>query len=249
VVRERAAGWWLRASAIAQALLFGTVVTLPLYFLRREQDATLALRAAKLQQLTAQRQEIEGRLRSLQAQIEPHFLFNTLAHIRRLHEVDAARGRAMLRSLIDYLGSALPQMRDPESTLGRELALTRAYLNVQQIRMGERLRVDIDVPDVLLDAAVPSMMVLTLAENAIKHGLGPKRDGGLRASIVGARLVVQVDDDRFVGNERSGETAAHAVLRQRIGTLYGPGAQLTVAVRQPRCARATIVIDDPGAVT
>ena len=189
---------WGKLASFVRAALWGSLFTTLLYFYKRERDAARALHQTHLQRLNSQRQETEARLRSLQAQIEPHFLFNTFAHIQRLYQVSPPQGRVMLRNLIDYLRSALPQMREPDSTLGRELALTRAYQSLQQIRMGERLRVEIDVPEPLLDARLPPMMLVTLAENAIKHGLGPKREGGtlrIGARLSGGQLEVEVTDD------------------------------------------------------
>jgi LytS/YehU family sensor histidine kinase len=221
------------------------VVAVPLYFLRREQDASRALREARLQGLTAQRQEIEGRLRSLRAQIEPHFLFNTLAHIQRLHEVDPGRGAAMLRSVVDYLGAALPQMRDPAATLERELALTRAYLNVQQIRMGDRLRVEIDVPQALLGAHVPAMMVLTLAENAIKHGVGPKRGGGvlrIAARTAGSRLECAVIDDGIGLRIGAGTGRGLSNTRARLAAQFGRHATLEIGNNEGDGVRAALLL-------
>jgi hypothetical protein len=165
---------WLAPRNLAltlEAIAFGCLAAAPIYLRRQRQQRIRALRDAKLQRVKANSQQTEARLQSLQAQIEPHFLFNTLAHIVRLHQVDAQKGRQMLQSLTDYMRSALPQIRGNDCTLARELELTRSYVEVQQIRMGERLRVEVDVPAALIDAGVPAMMVLTLAENAVKHGL------------------------------------------------------------------------------
>ena len=121
---------------------------------------------------------LEARLQVMQAQVEPHFLFNTLAHVQRLYQTDPARGRSMLDSFCGYLRAALPQMRGNGSTLGREVELARAYLDTHRIRMGRRLRFEIEIPNELLAAAFPPMMLLSLVENAIKHGLNPLREGG-----------------------------------------------------------------------
>ena len=119
-----------------------------------------------------------GRLQLLQAQIEPHFLFNSLANVRRLLRTDGGAGRAMLADLLRYLESALPRLRDDQPTLEREVEIVRAFLGVHQVRMGPRLQVDIDVPQALGDRIVPPMMLLTLVENALKHGLQPLLEGG-----------------------------------------------------------------------
>jgi sensor histidine kinase YesM len=218
----------------------------PIYLRRRRQSAVRDLRDAKLRRINAERQETEARLQSLQAQIEPHFLFNTLAHILRLHQVDAQRGRAMLQSLTEYMRSALPQMRgQKEFTLGHELALTRAYVNVQQIRMGERLRVEIDVPAALMEARVPPMTVLTLAENAVKHGLGPKGEGGtlrIEASLQGEVLVVAVCDDGV--GLRLGAGTGHGLsnTRSRLAAAYGSRAALEIGNRLAGGVRAALLL-------
>lgn len=235
----------LNASIVLDWLLFGALATAPIYLRRRRQDALRALRSAKLQRVNVERQETERRLQSLQAQIEPHFLFNTLAHILRLHQVDAKRGREMLRSLTEYMASALPQVRAPNFTLGRELALTRAYVNVQQIRMGERLRVTIDVPPELMHARMPAMTVLTLAENAVKHGLGPKSEGGtlrIEASLKGELLEVAVCDDGVGLQLGAGTGHGLANTRSRLIAAYGQRAALSIANGEGGGVRAALAV-------
>jgi Histidine kinase len=240
---------WLRpgaASSILGTVLVGSLAIAPIYLRRRRQSAVRDLRDAKLRRVNAERQETEARLQSLQAQIEPHFLFNTLAHILRLHQVDAQRGRAMLQSLTEYMRSALPQMRGQKDfTLGHELALTRAYVNVQQIRMGERLRVEIDVPTPLMQARVPPMTVLTLAENAVKHGLGPKGEGGtlrIEASLQGEVLEVAVCDDGV--GLRLGAGTGHGLsnTRSRLAAAYGSRAALEIGNRPAGGVRAALLL-------
>ena len=154
-------------------------------YLCAEAEHTAAAEQCAIDAERMDHQTAEARLQMLEAQIEPHFLFNTLAHVRRLYETDPAAGARMLHNLARYLAGALPQMR-AAATLGRELDHVAAYLNIQQIRMGRRLAFAIDVPAALRDAALPPLMVLTLVENAIKHGLSPLREGGridVRASV------------------------------------------------------------------
>ena len=110
----------------------------------------------------------------LQAQIEPHFLFNSLASVKLLYEKEPDRGCALLRNLADYLHMAIPHARRREATLGEEVALARSFLSIFEVRMGERLRVRIDIPREVEDALIPSLMVGTLVENAIKHGIAPR---------------------------------------------------------------------------
>jgi len=233
------------ASFVLEAMAFGCLAAVPIYLRRQRQLRIRALRDAKLQRVKAQSQETEARLQSLQAQIEPHFLFNTLAHIVRLHQVDAQRGRQMLRSLADYMRSALPQMRGSDFTLGRELALTRSYVEVQQIRMGERLRVEFDVPAALLDARVPAMAVLTLAENAVKHGLGPKAEGGtlrIEASLQGETLEVAVCDDGVGLHLGAGTGHGLSNTQSRLDAAYGSRASLEIGNQPAGGVRAALLL-------
>ena len=228
-----------------ESMAFGCLAAAPIYLRRQRQRRIRALRDAKLQRVNAENQETEARLQSLQAQIEPHFLFNTLAHIVRLHQVDALKGRQMLRSLTEYMRSALPQMRGADCTLARELALTRSYAEVQQIRMGERLRVEIDVPAALLEARVPAMTVLTLAENAVKHGLGPKREGGtlrIEASLRDEMLEVAVCDDGVGLQLGAGTGHGLSNTRSRLEAAYGPRAALEIENRPAGGVRAALLL-------
>jgi hypothetical protein len=205
-----------------------------LHFLSRTRAAAAALHAAQIQRLDLERQMTEARLRTLRAQIEPHFLFNTLAHIQRLYQVQPVDGRRMLRNLAEYLRAALPQLRTGASTLGSEVALVRAYLNVQQIRMGRRLAFAIDAPGDLQDADLPPMMLVTLVENAIKHGLGPKREGGrvhIAARRIDAALELEVSDDGVGLPLSSGTGVGLANTRARLATLYGGAGALDIANR------------------
>jgi hypothetical protein len=225
---------WPKGNTFVRSAAWGTLFVTLLVLHKRHLETQRALHGALLRRLAAEGQETEARLRSLQAQIEPHFLFNTLAHIQRLAQVQPKRGRAMLRDLTDYLHSALPQMRQPASTLGRELAMARAYLNVQRIRMGERLRVEIDVPDALADASLPPMMLVTLVENAIKHGIGPKREGG--TVRIGARaemgqLHIDVSDDGVGLKLGTGTGRGLANTRARLATQFGAAGTLDIGTR------------------
>lgn len=212
-----------------------------------EQSAVLeevALESARMDQQTA-----EARLQMLEAQIEPHFPFNTLAHVRRLYGTDRIKGARMLHNLKAYLAVALPQMREAESTLGREIAHVTAYLNIQQIRMGRRLEFAIDVPQALHDARMPPLMLLTLTENAIKHGLGPAPDGGridARATTECGRLRVEIADTGQGFTKSSGGGTGLANIRARLEVLYGNRASLTLGLNTPRGVVAAVVLPHEG---
>jgi Histidine kinase len=224
-------------SFFLRALLMGALFTAILYYITREAMTAGALHAARLARIELDKQMAEARLRELTAQIEPHFLFNTLAHVKRLYAIDPAQGRAMLQNLGRYLHEALPHMREHTSTLGRELALVDAYLGILKGRMGERLGVTIEVPEDLLGAELPPMMLPTLVENAIKHGISPKPEGGsvtIGAVRVGDHMRVSVADDGvgFRGSDGTGVGLANT--RERLATLYGDAGSLSFAANRVR---------------
>ena len=191
-----------------------------------------ALRQAQLDRIAADRRLAEARAMTLQAQIEPHFLFNALANVRRLLQTDRTAGQAMLRQLAHYLAATLPSLRDTRSSLGRELALTTAFLDVQRIRMGARLTTAIDVPDAVRDARFPPMLLVTLVENAIKHGLAPLPEGGriaISAEAAGGRLRVRVRDTGAGIRHSGGKGIGIANSRARLAALYGGAARLALS--------------------
>ncbi len=215
----------------SRALLYGGLATAALYLFVRERDDARALHAARLEKVSLDRQTIEAHLQALQAQIEPHFLFNTLANIKLLYESESLLARPLIHDLAAYLRTALPQMREMRSTLVRELELAQAYLSVLKVRMGDRLNVVIDVPGDLRQAAVPPMMLLTLVENAIKHGLGSLPQGGtitVRAERRAETLRVSVIDDGIGFRKGFGTGVGLSNTRARLTALYGDEGRLTL---------------------
>ena len=213
------------------------------YCLHRASESEAALRATEIARRSLATAMLEARLRALQAQVEPHFLFNTLAHVRRLYRTDPVVARRMLDSFASYLESAFAQMRERDSTLGREVDLVRAYLDVQQVRMGARLAVQIDVPDALRDQRYPPMMLVSLVENAIKHGLNPLRSGGsiaIEASARDGALEVAVVDTGRGINDKIGSGVGLANTRARLAGLFGDAAKLLLAPNLPTGVRAVI---------
>jgi sensor histidine kinase YesM len=237
-------GYWIHKLRIV-VLQWGLVVAV-YYFVERSARRAAELRAAELERHRIEAQMLEARLQVMQAQVEPHFLFNTLAHVQRLYQTDPARGRSMLDSLCGYLRAALPQMRGNRSTLGREVELARAYLDTQQIRMGRRLGLGITVPDELLAAAFPPMMLLSLVENAIKHGLNPLREGGsIRIVAASADDVLRVTvTDTGAGFSTAayggGDGVGLSNIRSRLAALYRGRARLTLRGNPPHGVVATI---------
>ena len=224
--------------------LCGLFAAVYVYLRSADESAQRALAAERNRALLVQRRE-EARLRMLEAQIEPHFLFNTLANVRRLYQVDAAAAESMLDNLMRYLEVALPQMRASSSTVGREAALTEAFLAIQKIRMGGRLAYAIDVPSSLMGASLPPMMLLTLVENAIKHGLAPLPQGGtvqVSAARVGNELHIRVADTGGGFAQSSGGGTGLANIRARLAGAFGAGGRLSLARNEPQGVVATIAV-------
>ncbi len=209
--------------------------------LQAEVKAAKATETAEAESL--RRQVVEARMAAMQAQVEPHFLFNTLASIDHLIETDPPRASQMQKNLIALLRASMPTMREANANggvrdLGREMAVIRPYLEILQVRMEERLQTRIEVPDGLLSAEFPPMMIQSLVENAIKHGLEPKAEGGsllLKAEIVHGKLQVTVADTGlgFGRAATSGTGVGLANIRERLSLLYGKAASVTVAENQP----------------
>ena len=198
------------------------------------------------------RQLTEARLAAMQAQIEPHFLFNTMASVQQLIVTDPPAAAKMQADLIKYLRAAIPQMREAKSTLSREAELSRAYLDILKIRMEDRLAYVIDISDALGAESFPPMMLPTLVENAIKHGLEPRTEGGeirISASAGGGKLRVSVTDTGMGFSEQAGQGVGLANVRERLTAMYGRQAQLIVEPNLPRGAIVTIEIPYAGGAT
>jgi hypothetical protein len=188
----------------------------------------------------------EARLSMLHAQVEPHFLYNTLASAQVLTRSDPARADLMLGHLITYLRNSLPRNADGMSTLGEELDRTQAYLEIMKIRMGERLMLNIQVPEEVRSVPLPSMMLQTLAENAIKHGLEPVPGGGNLWIFARARDgqvgVTVADDGRGFSDEGGGTGIGLRNLRERLKLAYGDAGSFAIVANFPRGVAATITV-------
>jgi Histidine kinase len=194
--------------------------------------ATIATESAEAQSL--QRQIAEAKLLRMQAQVEPHFLFNTLAALERLIEVNPTRALAMSQALSQWLRALLPQMKEGQSTLGHEANLVQSYLQLMQMRMGERLAFFIDIPETLRAERLPSMLLQPLVENSIKHGLESKKQGGevrIKARKQGDWLELVVEDTGvgFASNPNTGNGLTN--LRERLELIYNGRAMVSITPR------------------
>jgi LytS/YehU family sensor histidine kinase len=186
-----------------------------------------------------------ARLQLLRAQIEPHFLFNTLATIRTLVRIDRAGAIDMLDNLMRYLSEALPTLRQDETLLSEELQLVGAYLRIHQIRMGSRLSYELLAPEDLRAARIPTMLLLTLVENALKHGIHPTIEGGsIRVSVTRSQteLILKVADTGQGLAVTQGHGIGLANIRRRLSILYGDDAVLSLAPLVVRGMVATVSI-------
>ena len=234
---------------LADSLRFG----LPAVFLALVADAhQRALRAdsaacaAETMRVVGVHDESEQRLGLLQAQIEPHFLFNVLGNVRRLYRVRPQDGSDMIASLMRYLRAALPQLRSRSGTLGDELDLVRSYLELCRVRMGDRMTFSIEADAGLIHLAFPPMLLITLVENAVKHGLEPVGGGrvSVRARRNGQMLRIDVIDDGagFGATASSGTGVGLANVQRQLAARYARAAKLSLNARAPRGAIATLSI-------
>ena len=204
----------------------------------------------KSRQIAAENRAAEAQLRLLQAQIEPHFLFNTLANVVSLMEADAPRAKSMLEAFVDYLRASLCGFAHAPRTLVDEIDLVEAYMRIVKIRMEDRLAYAIDVPEALRTVPLPALTLQPLVENAIVHGLEPQIAGGsvrVEAKRDGGSLVITIADDgaglgaaRAPGGRARGSGTALANIRRRLEQTYGTDASLEIGAGEPCGVRARV---------
>jgi len=229
------------------ALWNGLFVSLLFLFKFRDARVQTQIVKAEADRNLYSKQAIEAELKLMQAQVEPHFLFNTLASVQFLTETDPPMAGLMLGHLLSYLRSAVPQLRSGSTTLGQEAELARAYLSIMQMRMGARLKFAIDLPAALQSHPFPPMMLMSVVENAIKHGIEPQAEGGevrVEARQRDGTLVVTVTDTGHGFAEHLGQGVGLTNLRERLKALYGQRSQFKLDAVLPHGASATIEIPD-----
>ncbi len=225
------------AIGIAPVLIVGRI--------RRRKQAALTARLEREAEAARIARELsESKLRMLRAQIEPHFLFNTLGAVQQLALEGAPRAAALTADLIAFLRASFSDMRREQVTLGNEFATIAAYLRVMQARMGKRLDFSLDLPDALAPLELPSMLVLTLVENAIKHGIEPSlRGGAILVSAIdeGGRALVRVRDTGVGMSATPGDGAGLDNVRRRLALAYGDAASLALHDADPGVAAELVV--------
>ncbi len=214
--------------------------------LAREQALALDLARSEME-----RQSLDARLNLLQAQVAPHFLFNTLANVQALVESGSPQAPAVLRSLIAYLRAAVPRLNEPATTLGQELQLVRAYLELMRMRMPDRLQFDLKADDLALGLRCPPMTLLTLVENAVRHGIDPSEEGGrieVEVRRAGERCKVSVHDTGVgLHSANRGLGTGLAALRERLELIFGDQVVLRVSAQEPRGVLAELEFPARGA--
>jgi len=235
------------------ALGIGLIVALGALVRERDAQAHSQALQFEIERGRLERQALDARLAVLTAQIEPHFLFNTLANVQALVDSGSPRAAPVLRSLIAYLRAAMPRLQDGSlSVLRDELELVRAYLDLMHLRMPDRLDVQIDVDPALLQLRFPPMALLTLVENAVRHGIDPSEQGG-RIEVGGtfdaatrrARLWVADTGVGLRGDDSAGIGLDNA--RERLRGVFGADARLELSAQAPRGVRAELGFAVPAA--
>jgi hypothetical protein len=237
---------WIATMGVSSAIL-STIIAGMFFAREREARATAALERERLRVERVEREAAIANLRALQAQIEPHFLFNTLANVTSLIDPDPATAKRMLESFIRFLRASLAATRSERTTLAAEVELITAFLQVLQVRMGERLRFRIELAPELAAFELPPMLLQPVVENAIRHGLEPKVEGGelvVHMRLAGKDALIEIADTGvgFQTTTRGGVGLSN--LRDRLRLLYGERAALTIGENRP--AGAVVTVRLPG---
>jgi len=233
----------LLPGALVGSLIFGVAISYFFYSRVTIAEKEAALQQSALEAAEAERRRAEAELKALQAQIEPHFLFNTLSNVAGLIDSDPTTAKRMLTSFTGYLRGSLDRTRAGGGTVGEELEMVRRYLEIMAIRMGDRLRWVIELPDELATAALPSLTLQPFVENALQHGLGPRPEGGEIRIVVrrdGSDLVIEVIDTGVGLDTSAVPGVGIANVRARLAALHGARSDVVLAPVVPHGVRATV---------
>ena len=231
--KERMNGWMMLTFL---SILIAPWTALAALLRQKEAFARHQALAFELQRSELERQALDARLRLLQTQVAPHFLFNTLANVQALVDAGSPRASEVLRSLVAYLRAAVPVLHEPTATLGGELQLVRAYLELMHMRMPDRLQFDIHVDDSALALQCPPTVLLTLVENAVRHGIDASEEGGridIDIQRHHDRCLIRVSDSGVGLRQTDGGLGTGLVsLRERLQLMFGNDAQLRVSAQE-----------------
>jgi hypothetical protein len=228
----------------ATGIIVASLMALGALLRQREEQARGQALAFDLERSEFERKALDSRLRVLQAQVEPHFLFNTLANVRELVDSGSPQASKVLDTLITYLRAAVPRLHEPTTTMGQELQLVRSYLELMQMRMPDRLQFALSVDDAALAVRCPPTTLLTLVENAIRHGIDPSEDGGridVNVAVRDGLCQAQVIDTGIGLRGTNGSLGTGlATLRERLELAFEGKAQVTLAPLVPHGAIASV---------
>lgn len=228
------------------SILFGPWIAVSALFRQISGEAERLALAFELQRSEFERSATDARLRLLQAQVEPHFLFNTLANVRELVDSGSAQASTVLDSLIAYLRAAVPRLHGTATTLAQEIELVRAYLDVMRMRMPDRMQFTLHVDDAALALDCPPMTLLTLVENAVRHGIDPSEEGGridVRVRVRDGRCRIEVIDTGVGPGHATASTGTGSglsTLRERLHLAFAGDATLSLVELAPHGASAEL---------
>ena len=239
-----------RLSGLAMMIVTGLLVApwtaVAALFRQREFALQDQAQAFALERSELERKALDSRLRLLQAQVEPHFLFNTLANVRELVVSGSSQASTVLDSLIAYLRAAVPRLHEPVTTMEQELQLVRAYLELMHMRMPDRLQFSVNSDAAAPRLRCPPTILLTLVENAVRHGIDPSEVGGridVSVTVLGDRCRAEVSDTGVgLHNASEGLGTGIAALRERLQLVFGSDAQLRLVAIIPHGVRAEVDI-------
>ena len=218
-------------------VLIGPWMSIAALLRQIKDEASKQALAFELERSEFERQALGARMRLLQAQVEPHFLFNTLANVRELVDSGSPQASAVLGNLIAYLRAAVPRLHENTTTMGQEIELVRAYLEVMHMRMPDRLQFSLLADEAALAVNCPPMTLLTLVENAVRHGIDPSEEGGridVRVRVQNERCRAEVIDTGMgLGHAVDGLGTGLTNLRERLQLAFGGDAQLRLLSLQP----------------
>lgn len=239
--------WSGSPKAIVVAITISAVITYFFYSKAKIRRVLAIAEKERADRLAGEKAVLESNLKLLQAQVEPHFLFNTLSNILSLIDTDPAKGKVMLMNFIGYLRTSLSRTLPEKTTLNQEITGIEAYLKIQQIRMDERLSFTIDVPDMLRQHSFPPMLLQPLVENAVKHGLEPSVDGGtiiVRVRVHNGRLRIEVSDTGLGITQTNSNGVGLKNVRERLRLLYGNESSFIVEENEPHGVRVIIEVPE-----
>jgi sensor histidine kinase YesM len=244
---------WQKEKGLIQTIIlvitFGSIASYFFYSKARLGVSKEVIQQERIKRLSSEKQAIEANLRLLQAQVEPHFLFNTLSNVLSLIDTDPTKSKSMLVDLIHYMRTSLSRTLPEATTLDQELNMIKAYLNIQKTRMGERLNFKIDLPDTIRQHPFPPMLLQPLVENAVKHGLEPKIEGGeimIKATEEDDLIKIEVKDTGlgFSPSHKAGVGIGN--VKERLKLLYGVRGRLIVEENEPNGIKAIIEVPKHG---